>query len=162
MYHLIVDTENYAGDFARDLTYYTTGCMGDCHYSSPLVEQARKDMRYGAWWAEHLVEQSMPGGRAQIATMAETPHWFNDGYGRMYRIDDGCAENITTRCAAYLSVRLLTDELPPPEVWDEFQERVIDFCEHVFPTSHLGRQRRIVLTGVRQEHAPKPKRKRNI
>lgn len=146
----------------RDLIHYTTGCTGDCDYTSPLVEQARQAMQYGQWWAEHLFEQRGADGCDQIATIAETPNWFNDGYGRHFRIDDDGAQNITTRCAAYLSVRLLTDASPPQEVWNEFQERVIDFCENVFPTSHLGRGRTIVLTGVRHDNALKPKRKRNI
>lgn len=42
--------------------------------------------------------------------------------------------------------------LPPPEVWEEFQERVIDFCERVYaqtaPTWNPHRSA-IGLTGVR-------------
>lgn len=152
---VIVDTENYAGNFVRDFTYYTTGCTGGA--PSPLAEQARKEMRHAQWWDENLVEQAVSEGRSQIATITATPQWFNDGYGRHFHVDDEQAQHITTRCAAYLSVRLRTRVLPPQEVWDEFQERAIEFSETIYPQLDPGRNT-ITLTGARQEQrARKPK-----
>lgn len=154
MYRLFVDTENYSGDFVRDFTYYTTGTTGDCDVVSSLADTARDAMVHAQWWEEHLIEQrsaNRDDRRTQIATIAPTPGWFNNGYGQHFRVDSDEASKIETRCDAYMSVLLTTDVLPPNNVLEEFQQRAIAFCEDVFPTLRPELKTIITLTGVRQE-----------
>ena len=46
MHFLIVDTENYAGNFERELVAYATGCYGDCGVGDGEAEDAREDMTH--------------------------------------------------------------------------------------------------------------------
>jgi len=166
MHQLIVDTENYSGNFEREMVAYATGCYGDCGVGDTEADMAREKLKHYAWWEENMVEQEDEDYGAEMmrpASICPTPGWFNNGRGYHFRADSEEAETIEGRYPAYLSVKMVVKQLPPQEVWDEFQERVIEFCEQYYPTMcSYKTEQPIVLTGVRQENAPTAKRKRNI
>lgn len=166
MHFLIVDTENYAGNFERELVAYATGCYGDCGVGDGEAEDARAKMKHYAWWEQHMVMQEDDEHGADMmrpVSLHPTPDWVNNGRGWCARADSVEAENFERTYPAYLSVKMVVDQLPPTEVWEEFQERVIDFCETYYLThwSNSAKQP-ITLTGVRQEAAPASKLKQRV
>lgn len=167
MHRLIVDTEDYSGNFEREMVAYATGCYGDCGVGDYLAEQAQEKMKHYAWWEKHMVNQPDEDTGEDCMRPADiwpTPGWVNNGYGLHLREDSEEAEALTTCYPAYQSVVMVVDELPPQEVWEEFQERVIEFCEKVYPAEapSYKKQHPITLTGVRQEAIPTPSRKRSV
>lgn len=163
MHQLIVDTENYSGNFERQLVAFATGCFGDCGVGDTEAQLARQQMTHYAWWEENMIEQEDEDHGADCmrpASICPTPGWFNNGMGYNFRADSDEAETIEGRYPAYLSVKMVVEQLPPQEVWDEFQERLIEFCEQYYPVMHSYST--ITLTGVRHESAPSSKHKRNI
>lgn len=50
---LTVDTENYAGNFERELGAYCTGCVHEYDHSG-IAAAAAQEMRFGQWWVEHI------------------------------------------------------------------------------------------------------------
>ncbi len=166
MHLLIVDTENYSGNFERQLVAFATGCFGDCGVGDTEAQLARQQMTHYAWWEENIIEQEDEDHGADCmrpASICPTPGWLNNGMGYHFRADSDEAETIEGRYPAYLSVKMVVEQLPPQEVWDEFQERVIEFCETYFLTHWSNSTKQpITLTGVRQENAPSSKRKHTI
>lgn len=158
MHLLIVDTENYSGNFERQMVAFATGCYGDCGVGDTEAELAREDMQHYSWWEDNMVMQEDDEYGADVmrpASIHPTPGWFNNGRGYHFRGDSDEADTITERYPAYLSVKMVVEQLPPQEVWEEFQERVIEFCEHYYPTMRSYKtEAPIVLTGVRQEDVP--------
>ena len=166
MYHLIVDTENYSGSFERELVAYATGCFGECGVGDCLAEESRDEMTHHAWWEKHMVMQEDDEYGADMmrpASIHPTPGWVNNGRGWCVPAHSPEAQDFERTYPAYLSVKMVVDELPPKDVWEEFQERVIEFCETYFLTHWSNSTKQpITLTGVRQESAPTPKRKNTI
>lgn len=166
MHLLIVDTENYSGNFERQLVAFATGCYGDCGVGDTESQLAREEMTHYAWWEDNMIEQEDEDHGADCmrpASICPTPGWFNNGMGYHFRADSDEAETIQARYPAYLSVKMVVEQLPPQDVWEEFQERVIEFCEHYYPSMRSYKtEQPITLTGVRHESAPSSKRKHNI
>lgn len=162
MHMLIVDTEDHSGNFEREMVAFATGCSGDCGVGDFLAKESRDKMTHYAWWEKHMVMQEDKTYGADMmrpASIYPTPGWFNNGSGYHFRADSDEAETIEGRYPAYMSVKMVVDEVPPAEVWDEFQERVIDYCERVYVQNapHWKTQKPITLTGVRIESAPNAK-----
>lgn len=152
--HLIyVDTLDYSGNFEREMVAYATGCADERAPQEDLANSARRDMRFGQWWADNIVAHVGPEKEeACVANIAATPGWFNNGMGGHFQIGAVGVDIGGRHYPAYQSVSVAVRNLPPPEVWEEFQERVIDFCERVYaqtaPTWNPHRSA-IGLTGVR-------------
>lgn len=166
MHLLIVDTENHAGNFEREMVAYATGCYGDCGVGDGEAQDAREEMTHYSWWEQHMVMQEDEEYGAEMmrpAAIHPTPGWVNNGRGWCVPENSPEAQDFERTYPAYLSVKMVVKQLPPQDVWDEFQERVIEFCEQYYPTMcSYKTEQPIVLTGVRQESAPTSKRKRNI
>ena len=91
-YIFVVDTEDYAGNFERQLCAYVTGKIGECEVGSEEAKQFIKDMGLDEYYDEdndHLfsfIEQKPDehGCSRPCATWA-TPGWFNHGMGGHFR-----------------------------------------------------------------------------
>lgn len=166
MYMIYVDTEDHAGNFERELVAYATGCYGDCGVGDGEAEDAREEMTHYAWWEQHMVMQEDDEYGAEMmrpAAIHPTPGWVNNGRGWCVPASSPEAQDFERTYPAYLSVKMVVDQLPPKDVWEEFQERVIEFCETYFLTHWSNSAKKpITLTGVRQESAPTSKRKNTI
>lgn len=151
MHHLIVDTENYSGDFYRQMVAFATGCYGECDVGDDLAQRACAEMTHHAWWEQHIIMQKDENPELECwrpVSLEITPGFFMCVKGLMSD-DDTDAERFQRRSPVYLSLKIQVDELPPQDVWEEFQERVIAFCETVWvPPSQ---PKAIALTGVRQQ-----------
>lgn len=166
MHLLIVDTENYSGNFERQMVAYATGRSGDCGVGDEEAEVARNEMKHHDWWEENMVMQEDDEHGDEVmrpASICPTPGWFNNGTGYHFRADSDEADTIKGRYPAYLSVKMVVEQLPPEDVWEEFQERVIEFCENYYPTMRSYKtEAPITLTGVRQEEVPTAKSRHSM
>jgi len=146
MYLLYVDTEDYSGNFERELIAFATGCAHDDYDHKgihAIANTARTQMTFGDWWKYHIEEHQGDDDEypASYANIALTPDRFENGSnGQQY--------------PAYQSVSVAVNGLPPAEVWNEFQERVIEFCERYYvdnPPAYETHREPITVIGVRQE-----------
>ena len=103
MYHLYVDTENYSGNFEREMAAFATGQIGDCGVGQSFAETAQKEMTHAAWWEEHIVQQEDEKGSEfyRPVEISPTPGWYNNGRGLHFIADSEEAEQYDARCPAY-------------------------------------------------------------
>ena len=84
---LIIDTEQYAGNFERDLCAYITGQTGECGVGAEYSLNYEDDFQFSQWWGEHIVhmpdDEEYPCHRP--CAIWATPGWFNNGMGSHYR-----------------------------------------------------------------------------
>lgn len=83
---LVIDTENYSGNFEREMCAYITGQVGECGVGEELAELAKEDIKHLAWWEEHIVNEKDDNGCERPASIWDTPGWFNNGMGGQYKI----------------------------------------------------------------------------
>ena len=79
----IIDTEDYAGNFERDLCAYITGRVGECGVGDE--EAALFTEETGQEGFENVVEESDDHGCHRPASIYPTPGWYNNGYGFGYK-----------------------------------------------------------------------------
>ena len=91
-YIFIVDTEQYAGNFARELCGYMTGRVGECEVGDAeakifnremgTAEDALDDDQHPF---QFVVEEPDEHGCLRPSTSWDTPGWFNHGMGNVFR-----------------------------------------------------------------------------
>jgi len=95
---LIADTENYAGNFEREMCAWVTGRIGDCGVGNELASKVsaeedpdptdpRITMSTELWeWCQDWIEM-VPDEHANYRPVAigPTPGYFNDGHGNHYK-----------------------------------------------------------------------------
>lgn len=141
----VVDTEDYAGNFERNLVAYMTGRHGECEVGKDEAEVGRKDLSQlfspdgpetlMDWMEEHVRSETDEHGTARPALLWPTLGWFNDGLGNHHR--DGTDPSVVT--AKYLeqveeqaqrSERAYADKAHGKKQADRFR------AEHTTPGSH--------------------------
>lgn len=80
----VVDTEDYAGNFEREMCGFMTGYFGDCgvggEESDLFYEQMRIDRDINPF-KEYILQQADEHGCARPVTVFPTEGWFNHGMG---------------------------------------------------------------------------------
>ena len=80
----IVDTQNHAGSFERQLVAYLTGQVGECGVGSEEAKLAKED-GVPLWFKDHVLHlPDAERGYIRPASIWPTPGWFNDGMGGVY------------------------------------------------------------------------------
>lgn len=125
-FKIIIDTEQYAGNFERQMFSYITGLENP--REDGIGEYASKSILNLNWWKEHATEEEHPEYGPQNMNIEITPNWFNDGKGRHKKADDPNIDNFKHKFPAYLSVGIFVDEVPPQNVIEEIEKRAKDFC----------------------------------
>lgn len=82
---IIIDTEQYAGNFEREMCAYVTGQYGDCGVGRNIADSISDEIRHLAWWTDHIVQRADEHGTERPASISQTPGWFNNGMGGLYR-----------------------------------------------------------------------------
>lgn len=88
---VVVDTEEYSGNFEREMVAWMTGQIGECGVGSRIIEASRLDMSASlrSFCDHHIVR--LPDDREypcrRPASIWPTPGWFNDGSGNLHRDD---------------------------------------------------------------------------
>lgn len=148
-YLVVVDTDQYAGNFEREMGAYLTGRIGDSDTGSLQARIARKEWkelqaledRKGPFFGlptPIVVDDSEDGGLFKIWP---TEGWVNDGMGV-------CSKSGKPGYEAYLSVALAySEELTPAQI-KTLTERARRFCENYSQWGRGGPEN-LTFTGVR-------------
>lgn len=86
VYRLIIDTENYAGNFEREMCAYITGQTGDCGVGMNITE-AFRDIAHLEWWKANIVQVKDPDSDFDVlrpVSIWPKLGWFNNGMGGHY------------------------------------------------------------------------------
>lgn len=85
-YLFVIDTDQYAGNFEREMCAYVTGQFGECEVGKEIADEVRKREPKLVERLEDLVK-SVPDdhGCNRPVSIFPTPGWFNNGMGGHYR-----------------------------------------------------------------------------
>ena len=119
IYALVIDTDQYAGNFEREMTSYCT------NLEFPRgQEYITDDVENAAWWENNTCEYSKDSDDyPEGCSIWVTPGWSNDGRGKHVRLADGQSRAYP----AYMSVAMFCSKHPPREVIDEVWKRAQEF-----------------------------------
>ena len=127
-YKIIIDTENHAGNFEREICAYITGQFGECHVGEDIAEMSEENIKHFDWFKEHVLHKQDEDDEYmhRPASVSPTPGFYNNGRGGIFRNEDESGG--TRKCPAYLSVEIYLNEYPPENVLNEFIDRAKVFC----------------------------------
>ena len=82
---LVIDTDEYAGDFEREMCAYLTGQVGECGVGDEYAELFHQEVPTKvAESFENIVAFVTEHGCARPATIWANPRYGNDGFGNHY------------------------------------------------------------------------------
>jgi hypothetical protein len=90
LYIFVIDTEEYAGNFERQLCAYITGCIGDCGVGEEERIQYNNDETMN--FDDSIRLEPDEHGCNRPVILVDTPGWFNNGLGGHFR--DGTDEQV--------------------------------------------------------------------
>lgn len=83
-----IDTNQYAGNFEREMCAYITGQYGDCGVGDMIASGARKSIKNLSWFEHHVRQRHDEFGCFRPCLILPTFGWFNNGIGKAYSLDD--------------------------------------------------------------------------
>jgi len=157
--YFVIDTDEYAGNFEREITTYITGIVGDCGrdmkiqaHVRPLIPSDRLDM-----FDDLIGSESDDNGCRRPAKTYPTPGWYNNGLGFHYQAgqeaqalaeyikfvtendtyeDDEIDEKIKQvkrdgvgKCLAYNSVAICLNAEPTDDMVDFIKARAEEYAK---------------------------------
>jgi hypothetical protein len=78
---IVIDTEQYAGNFEREMCAFITGQYGECEVGKEIAESASECIGHLGWWEENIADETDDRDVRRPASIWPTPGWFNDGMG---------------------------------------------------------------------------------
>lgn len=85
----VIDTENYAGNFEREMCAYITGVVGECGVGQEMADLYLKETGEEESRFIDVIDQvADEQGCDRPCQIWETPGWYNNGYGLEYKKDD--------------------------------------------------------------------------
>lgn len=129
-YILVADTNQYAGNFERELCAYITGQYGECSVGADIAKSEIEDYQIQNlnWWKENIVNEPDEYGTYRPVSIYKTEGYFNNGMGKIYEDKDPLYSK--PKYPAYLSVAIFINEKPPVAVIKEFKERTHSFFDN--------------------------------
>lgn len=105
----VIDTDEYAGNFERQMTAYITGCVGACGVGEDIAEDALKELGHtSSDWADGIIIQVPDDhGCWRPCSIFPTPGWVNDGKGGHFRKGE---KDLETEYPCYNSVGIYLGE----------------------------------------------------
>lgn len=82
-YFFVIDTEDYAGNFERQLCAYITGRVGECGVGDDMAALFKEETGQEAF--DNVIEEPDEHGCHRPATIYRTPGWFSNGLGGSFR-----------------------------------------------------------------------------
>ena len=83
-YSVIIDTNEYSGNFEREMCAYITGVLGECGVGKEQAQIYFKET--GKEPMASVVLVSDEHGYHRPVCICATPGWFNNGYGFYYKV----------------------------------------------------------------------------
>jgi hypothetical protein len=89
----IIDTDQYAGNFEREMCAYITGHIGECGVGEELAGCLKKEtgLNPDTFFSNILQVADEHGCHRPVETQPN-PNWFNDGHGNEWRVTDDDVE----------------------------------------------------------------------
>lgn len=81
---IVIDTDQYAGNFERQMCAYLTGQSGDCGAGREIALVAQDEIEHVDWWKRHIVQVPNEHGTKRPVAIHPTPGYFNNGMGGHY------------------------------------------------------------------------------
>ena len=149
----VIDTDEYAGNFEREMCAYVTSVTGDCNVGDEVSLEFMKEIPVHAlqWFDQHIKQMADEHGCFRPVSIWPTPGWFNSGMGGEYRENADPAtvkadhakavkeyeEQHKTHLGdkgpgkypAYLSVAIFVDQQPPDTVAAVMRQRAIEYAK---------------------------------
>jgi len=124
--HIVIDTEQYAGNFEREMVAYITGLTGECGVGENTQKMAEAELTDDdkKWFDANVHGVSDDHGCNRPAFIVPTPGWGNDGKGNHAKVKEGKEEY-----PAYLSVGFRVSDWPEIFVLHTIMRRAQKFCE---------------------------------
>lgn len=133
----VVDTDTYAGNFARPMVAYMTGAVGECGVGED--EAALVPLDIAARFEERMLGARDEHGVSRPASIWPTPGWSNDGHGKHTQGPGPWP--------AYLSVAAFFEERPTDEECEILAARARAYAAVATKRAHPG-----TITGFRLIH----------
>jgi hypothetical protein len=145
---IALDTNQYAGNFERELCAYLTGRVGECGVGENFISHFTNESKFPDWWEANINLEPDEHGCMRPATIVSTPGWFNNGYGlhlleteenyklaashalkqwTTHNIDADVSSFKPARHPCYNNVGIFVLNFPPLEVFEEMQARASNF-----------------------------------
>jgi len=101
-YKLVIETDQYAGNFEREMCAYMTGRIGDCEVGGEQAKVAKEDLPEKVWeWCDQCIERKPD--------------------------DHGCYRPVKMCDMDTTALEIYMEELPPPEIFQLFKFRAVAF-----------------------------------
>lgn len=85
---IVIHTEQYSGNFERQLCAFLTGQTGQCGVGQEIANEVQSEIQFLDWWQKHIVlcwdEKKIC--KRPVSTWPN-PKWFNNGFGKYYPND---------------------------------------------------------------------------
>lgn len=119
-YVFVIDTDQYAGNFERQLCAYLTGILGDCGVGILYAEMYNifledSEIAVNPFF-DLMLQLSDEHGCKRPCSIWPTPGFVNDGYGEHFKMGSLEAKELKKQYPAYLSVALFFHEKPDEEL----------------------------------------------
>ena len=86
---IVIDTNQYAGNFERELCVYCTGIVGDCGVGEELIPSFEEFMKTLKWkenkFQDAIAKVADDHGCFRPVSIYPNPQWFNNGVGGNYK-----------------------------------------------------------------------------
>lgn len=141
-----IDTDQYSGNFEREMCAFVTGQIGECGVGKQFVDGAQEELSEIPLntvdgesiktihdWIDCHIAMEMDDRRCERpASIWPTPGRVNNGRGRHFNESELKKESCWagTHWPAYESVAIFFDEVPPKEVLDVIAARAKHFAEN--------------------------------
>ncbi len=143
-YIFVIDTDQYAGNFERNICAYCTGQIGDCKVGK---EEADKFLqKYGEkiiFEMEEIIEQRPDEhGIHRPTTIYPTPGYLNNGNGKEYKEEEW--KEGMEKYPSYQSVAIFFYKKPEKEIVNMIKERAEKFIHQKDKYSNKPRTMKIL------------------
>ena len=130
LYIFVVDTDQYSGNFEREMCAAVTGKVGECEVGNELAIKYCKENNIGDddEYNEHVILMPDDHGSMRPCSIWTTPGWVNNGNGKHLRDNTSQAKGLKTKYPAYNSVAIFMDRKPTPSEIEDMKVRAFAFA----------------------------------
>lgn len=123
-YYFVIDTDEYAGNFERQVCAYITGQVGECEVGSEVAEKARNNIpsKMLEIFDEHVMREPDDHGCHRPCKIYPTPNFYNNGMGFSYITgeEDKAIEAYRKSCIEYSKKNVhLNDKVAFEKRWKD-------------------------------------------
>lgn len=82
---VVIDTEQYAGNFEREMCAYLTGQFVDSGVGMKISAVVLEEIKHLDWWKCYIAQEANEHGIERPVSIYPTPGWINNGMDGHYR-----------------------------------------------------------------------------